>query len=137
MAAYARQKQGDFADARRLYEAVLERFARDRVYGREGVSLTRFFYGQTLLALGDLQGAERQFRDVAALEASESDALPHAHIFLGRIADLRGDRDAAVIAYRQALALPDAADSHAVARGLLKSPFTRRQLGTAVGGGAR
>lgn len=137
MAAYARQKQGDFTDARRLYEAVLERLARDRVYGREGVSLTRFFHGQTLLALGDLQGAERQFRDVAALEASESDALPHAHIFLGRIADLRGDRDAAVITYRQALALPDAADSHAVARGLLKSPFTRRQLGTAVGGGAR
>ncbi len=137
MAAYARQKQGDYMDARRLYETILERLTRDRPYGREGVSLTRFFYGQTLLALGDLQAAEREFRAVAALGAVESDAFPHAHIFLGRIADLRGDRTAAEVAYRQALALPDAADSHAVAKGLLKSPFTRGQLGTAVGGGAR
>ena len=71
----------------------------------------------------------------AGLRAVESDAFPHAHIFLGRIADLRGDRTAAEIAYRQALALPDAADSHAVARRLLQSPFTSGQLRAVVGGG--
>ncbi len=135
MAAYARQKQGEFPEARRLYEVTLERLAEGGVYGREGVSLTRFFYGQTLLALGDLAGAEREFRTVAGLRAVESDAFPHAHIFLGRIADLKGDRTAAELAYRQALALPDAADSHAVARRLLESPFTRGQLGSVVGGG--
>jgi predicted Zn-dependent protease len=135
MAAYARQKQGEFLEARRLYEATLARLAEGGVYGREGVSLTRFFYGQTLLALGDLTGAEREFRTVARLRAVESDAFPHAHIFLGRIADLRGDRTAAEIAYRQALALPDAADSHAVAHRLLESPFTSGQLGAVVGGG--
>ena len=135
MAAYAHQKQGQFLEARRLYEATLERLAVGGVYGREGVSLTRFFYGQTLLALGDLAGAEREFRTVARLGAAESDAYPHAHIFLGRIADLRGDRTAAEAAYRQALALPDAADSHAVARRLLASPFTKGQLPSAVAGG--
>ncbi|MGH7588240.1 MAG: tetratricopeptide repeat protein [Gemmatimonadota bacterium] len=135
MAAYARQKQGQFPEARRLYEATLEQLSAGGVYGREGVSLTRYFYGQTLLALGDLAGAEREFRTVAGLGAVESDAFPHAHIFLGRIADLRGDRTAAETAYRQALALPDAADSHAVARRLLESPFTRGQLGSVVGGG--
>ena len=135
MAAYALQKQGEFLEARWLYEATLGRLAEGGVYGREGVSLTRFFYGQTLLALGDLSGAEREFHTVARLGAVESDAFPHAHIFLGRIADLKGDRTAAEIAYRQALALPDAADSHAVARRLLESPFTSGQLGSVVGGG--
>lgn len=135
MAAYARQKQGQFLEARRLYEATLGRLAEGGVYGREGISLTRYFYGQTLLGLGDLTGAEREFRTVAGLRAVESDAFPHAHIFLGRIADLRGDRTAAEIAYRQALALPDAADSHAVARRLLQSPFTSGQLRAVVGGG--
>lgn len=135
MAAYARQKEGRFLEARGLYEATLERLATGDVYGREGFSLTRFFYGQTLLALGDLAGAEREFRTVAGLRAIESDAYPHAHIFLGRIADLRGDRTAAETAYRQALALPEAADSHAVARRLLEDPFTKGQLGSVVGGG--
>ncbi|MFN2383286.1 MAG: hypothetical protein ABR559_03370, partial [Gemmatimonadota bacterium] len=128
MAAYARQRQRQYAAARPLYESTLARLAATRVYGREGETLTRFFYGQTLLGLGELAGAEAQFTRVAQIRATESDAYPHTSLFLGRIADLRGHRTLAISHYRRVLTFRDVADSHDLARRLIDRPFTPAAL---------
>lgn len=137
MAAYARQRQGRFEDAAALYRSTLARLAATRVYGREGESITRFFYGQTLLGLGRRQEAWEQFVRVVQLGAVESDSYPHAYLWLGRLADLRGEREIALRYYRKVRSLPDAADSHAAAERLVDDPFSPRQVRTLVAGSGR
>lgn len=137
MAAYARQRLRRFDEADRLYEGAIERLAATRAYGREGESITRFFFGQTLMGLGRLDEAWTQFVRVVQLRAEESDSYPHAYLYLGRLADLRGDRDVARLYYRKVLSLPDAADSHDTARRLLDTPFAGSQVPRLVGGPAR
>lgn len=134
MSAYARQRQRRFEAARSIYESVLERLAGTRVYGREGESITRLFYGQTLMALGDYSGAEREFVRVVQLRAAESDAYPHAYLFLGRLADLEGDRAIAETYYRKVLSLADAAGSREAAERYLDRPFVAGEIVPLVGG---
>jgi predicted Zn-dependent protease len=136
MAAYARQRQRRYADARQIYEAVLRQLDGTRVYGREGQSITRLFYGQTLMALGAYDEAWQQFVRVVQLQASESDAYPHAYLFLGRLADLRGQRREAATYYRKVLSLPDAAGSRDAAERYLERPFARAEIQQLVGGRA-
>jgi tetratricopeptide (TPR) repeat protein len=137
MAAYARQRQRQFDAARPIYESVLERLSSTRVYGREGESITRLLYGQTLMALGDYDTAAEQFVRVVQLRASESDAYPHAYLFLGRLADVRGDRQVAETYYRRVLSLPDAAGSRDAAERYLDRPFGRAEINELVGGPAQ
>jgi tetratricopeptide (TPR) repeat protein len=134
MAAYARQRQRRFETARPIYESVLRQLSGTRVYGREGESITRLFYGQTMMALGSYDAAREQFVRVVQLRASESDAYPHAYLFLGRIADLRGDRPVAETYYRKVISLPDAAGSRAAADRHLKRPFAKVEIPRLVGG---
>lgn len=136
MAAYARQRQRRYADARPIYEAVLRQLDGTRVYGREGQSITRLFYGQTLMALGNFDEAWQQFVRVVQLQASESDAYPHAYLFLGRLADLRGQRGEAATYYRKVLSLPDAAGSRDAAERYLERPFGQAEIPQLVGGRA-
>jgi tetratricopeptide (TPR) repeat protein len=133
MAAYARQRQGRYADARPIYDAVLRQLDGTRVYGREGQSITRLFYGQNLMALGSYDDAWEQFVRVVQLQASESDAYPHAYLFLGRLADLRGQREEATTYYRKVLLLPDAAGSRDAAERYLKRPFALAEIQQLVG----
>lgn len=137
MAAYARQRQRQFDAARPIYESVLERLSSTRVYGREGESITRLFYGQTLMALGEYDAASEQFVRVVQLRASESDAYPHAYLFLGRLADVRGDRQLAETYYRRVLSLPDAAGSRDAAERYLDRPFGQAEITDLVGGPAQ
>jgi tetratricopeptide (TPR) repeat protein len=134
MSAYARQRQRRFEAARSIYESVLQRLAGTRVYGREGESITRLFYGQTLMALGDYADAEREFVRVVQLRAVESDAYPHAYLFLGRLADLEGDRTIAETYYRKVLSLADAAGSREAAERYLDRPFVAGEIVPLVGG---
>lgn len=137
MAAYARQRQRQFDAARPIYESVLERLSTTRVYGREGESITRLLYGQTLMALGDYEVASEQFVRVVQLRATESDAYPHAYLFLGRLADVRGDRQVAETYYRRVLSLPDAAGSRDAAERYLDRPFGQAEITDLVGGPAQ
>ena len=137
MAAYARQRQRQFDAARPIYESVLERLSSTRVYGREGESITRLFYGQTLMALGEYDTAAEQFVRVVQLRASESDAYPHAYLFLGRLSDVRGDRQVAETYYRRVLSLPDAAGSRDAAKRYLDRPFGQAEITELVGGPAQ
>lgn len=136
MAAYAHQRRSDLGAARALYERTLERLAVTRVYGAEGESITRLFYGQTLLAQGDLDGARHEFTRVVGLRAEESDSWPHAYLWLGRVADLRGDHETARRYYRRVIQLPDAADSHDEARRLMDTPFASLDVPDLVSGPA-
>jgi hypothetical protein len=70
------------------------------------------------------------------LQASESDAYPHAYLFLGRLADLRGQREEAATYYRKVLSLPDAAGSRDAAERHLERPFARAEIQPLVGGRA-
>jgi len=137
MAAYARQRQRRYAEARPMYESVLRQLEGTRVYGREGQSITRLFYGQTLMALGSYDEAWQEFVRVVQLRADESDAYPHAYLYLGRLADLQGDRQVAATYYRKVLSLPDAAGSRDAAERYLQRPFARAEIPRLVGGGAQ
>ena len=134
MSAYARQRQRRFDAARPIYESVLRKLSGTRVYGREGESITRFFYGQTMMALGAYEAAEEQFVRVVQLRAAESDTYPHAYLFLGRLADLAGDRAVAEAYYRKVLTLSDAAGSREAAERYLKRPFVEAEVAALVGG---
>jgi tetratricopeptide (TPR) repeat protein len=120
-----------------MYESVLRQLEGTRVYGREGQSITRLFYGQTLMALGSYDEAWQEFVRVVQLKADESDAYPHAYLYLGRLADLQGDRQVAATYYRKVLSLPDAAGSRDAAERYLQRPFARAEIPRLVGGGAQ
>lgn len=137
MAAYALQRQRRFETARPIYESVLRQLSGTGVYGREGESITRFFFGQTLMALGGYDAAAEQFVRVVQLRASESDAYPHAYLFLGRLADLRGNRAVAETYYRKVLSLPDAAGSREAAERYLERPFAKGEIPALVGGSSQ
>lgn len=137
MAAYARQRRNRYEAAERLYSGILSRLAETPAYGREGESITRLFYGQTLLAAGKLDPAWRQFVRVVQLRAEETEAYPHAYLYLGRLADLRREREIARRYYRKVLSLPDAADSHEAAERHLETPFTLDEVRPLVSGPAR
>jgi tetratricopeptide (TPR) repeat protein len=117
-----------------MYESVLRQLDDTRVYGREGQSITRLLYGQTLMALGGYDAAAEQFVRVVQLRALESDSYPHAYLFLGRLADVQGDRDIAETYYRRVLSLPDAAGSREAAERYMKRPFAKREIPALVGG---
>ena len=136
MSAYARQRQQRFDAARSIYESVLRELSGTRVYGREGESITRLFYGQTLMAVGAYEAAEEQFVRVVQLRAAESDAYPHAYLFLGRLADLAGNREVAETYYRKVLTLSDAAGSRDAAERYLDRPFVAAEIPALVGGSA-
>ena len=95
-------RAGRFADARRWLEDGLARLATDtrpRATGEE--SRWRFAYGSALVALKDLQAADRELR--AALAVATRDWLRgRIHKELGKVADLTGDRARALTEYRQA-----------------------------------
>lgn len=134
MAAYARQRQARFEEARSLYERMLAKLGRTGVYGAEGESITRLFYGQTLMAQGEYRAAREEFRRIVQLRAEESDAYPHAYLFLGRLADLRGEREIASRYYRRVLSLPERQDSHEAAERYLDDPFHRNEVDPIVAG---
>ena len=137
MSAYARQRQRRFESAQSIYESVLRKLSATRVYGREGESITRLFYGQTMMAVGAYEAAEEQFVRVVQLRAAESDAYPHAYLFLGRLADLAGNRDVAETYYRKVLTLSDAAGSREAAERYLERPFAEAEIHALVGGPAQ
>ena len=93
------------ADARAWLEDGLARFANDlrpRAPGEEG--RWRYTYGTALVALKDVQPAERELR--AALTGVTRDWLRgRVHKELGKLADLAGDRPRARDEYQQAVSL--------------------------------
>jgi tetratricopeptide (TPR) repeat protein len=98
------------AEADKVLEDAMARLAQDprpRMRGEEGRWL--FKRGTARLLVGRLDGAESDLK--AALSATDVPTwvLAHIHVELGNLADVRGDRTAAVREYRTAIALAKAA----------------------------
>jgi tetratricopeptide (TPR) repeat protein len=93
------------AEARVWLEEGLAQLANDprpRAPGEEG--RWRYTYGSALVALKDVQRAERELR-TALDDASRDWVRGRVHKELGKLADLAGDRPRAVDEYRQASSL--------------------------------
>jgi tetratricopeptide (TPR) repeat protein len=98
------------AEADKVLEDGMARLAQDprpRMRGEEGRWL--FKRGTARLRIGRLDGADADLR--AALSAKDVPewVLARIHVELGNLADVRGDRTAAVREYRTALAVASAA----------------------------
>lgn len=91
---------------------------------------TLFNLGSARMRTGELDAAEGSFRRL--VEAKLAPADSRFRIFswyqIGRIRDLRGERQSALEAYRKVLELPDEYDAHRLATERIASPATREQL---------
>jgi len=119
-------RAGRPAEARAALETGLARLSADaRPHAAGEDARWRYTYGTALVALRDVQGAERQL--TGALETAPRDWLRgRIHKELGKAADLAGDRSRAIGEYRQADALcrQDNDDAcGAEARALLKKGY--------------
>ena len=116
--AMARQ---DFAQARRLFRAALE---------KNGALQARALYGLALVATQERQPELARSYFERTLEVSKDPhLLAWSHIYLGRIYDMKQERELAVEHYRQALETQDveAATRRAAELGL-EAPFRRETL---------
>ena len=95
-------RAGRFAAARESLEQGLEKLAADprpRAFGEE--ARWRYAYGAALVGLKEKAAAERELGAVLSAEAPEW-LRGRAHKELGKLADLAGDRQRAIEAYRLA-----------------------------------
>ena len=122
--------QQDFAQARRLFRAALE---------KNGVLQARAIYGLALVAAQERQPELAKSYFQHTLEVSKDPhLLAWSHIYLGRIYDMEQKRELAVEHYRQALKIRDAEPAtHRAAERGLQAPFRReasREPGREQGG---
>ena len=113
--AMARQ---DFAQARRLFRAALE---------KNGALQARALYGLALVATQERQPELARSYFERTLEVSKDPhLLAWSHIYLGRIYDMKQERELAVQHYQQALETQDAEPATQRAAELgLQAPFRR------------
>lgn len=114
--AQQRLAAGDSVAAQKLAQKAL-----DEKQGDEGRAL--FVLAQAASLNKDMQGATSYFQ--RTLQVSKDPRLvAWAHIYLGRIADIRDDRQQAVIHYKAALQAGDSgADTRTAAERGLKQPY--------------
>ncbi len=106
---------GNPAEAGKLAQASLQ--------ANEDPSRAYFVLAKVASFSGDMQGAQTDFQ-----KALETGKDPHvvawSHIYLGRILDLQGERDSAVVQYKAALATSDVpADAKSTAERGLQQPY--------------
>jgi tetratricopeptide (TPR) repeat protein len=123
-------RAGRPADAERLLNDGLARMEADdrpRMFGEE--ALWRLKRGTARLALGRDREAEDDLRRALSLE-SRKWVAGRAHAEMGKLADLRGDREAAKAAFERAAALAREDNDpigESAAEGWLDAPYRRGQ----------
>lgn len=119
-------RAGQPAEARKSIEEGLSRLSQDprpRAFGEE--ARWRYYHGAALVALKQVETAEGELRAVLAGEAQEW-VRGRAHMELGKLADLAGDRAHAVGQYRLASRICRAHNDSACSDGAgawLKAPY--------------
>lgn len=116
-----RQLAGDF-------EGVVEAL-RNVLDLRPDEPQTLFNLASAQMRTGEYDDAERNLREVLTFDLADDDPLRvFGHYQLGRLYDIRGERERAVTEYRAVLALPDVHDSHRSAQDALRDPYTPERL---------
>jgi tetratricopeptide (TPR) repeat protein len=99
------------------------RFANEALKRQEEPSRVHFVLARAAILQGDLEGARTFFTQTLG-EAKEPRLVAWSHIYLGRICDMTGDREAAVKHYQQALGAGDETpQTKAAAQKGLNAPF--------------
>ncbi len=111
---------GDFAEARKLAQQAL-----DERQGDAGRAL--FILAQAATLSGRAEDA-RNYLQRTLVASRDPRILAWTHIYLGRMADMQSDREAALEHYRAALAAGDSApETRAAAERGLKQPYEPRR----------
>jgi tetratricopeptide (TPR) repeat protein len=145
-------REGRFSDARRALEELIARYPRNYLFGveranllmrigeradavrafeellahpayREMQDLIRYQYAEALFQSGYAQAALHHFRRLLAMEGAHADLQTLAHLRVGQILDLRGERRAAQAQYRLVLQRENVLDAHEQARRYLRRPY--------------
>lgn len=146
-------REGRFSDALRLLDELIARYPRNYLFGleranllmrigeraeavrafeellaqptyRETQDLIRYQYAEALFQSGYKQAALHHFRRVVAMDEAHADLKTLAHLRIGQILDLRGERRAAQAQYRLVLQREDVLDAHEQARRYLRKPYS-------------
>jgi tetratricopeptide (TPR) repeat protein len=101
-----------------------EKLARQAIANnKEDVGRASFVLARAATLKGDMQGAEFYF-DKAIKEAQDPKTLAWSHIYMGRIADLKEERETALEHYKAAAAFADAGpEAKAAAEKGLETPY--------------
>jgi hypothetical protein len=115
--ALAKLHQGDPAGAEQLAETALKEHTPDP--GRAD-----YILALTSVMQGHMEDAEKNFGETIRL-SKDPRLLAWSHIYLGRIHDIREERDEAIAEYKTALTVRDGQpDTKAAAEKGIKEPFT-------------
>lgn len=109
------RKQEGFA----AFEAMLQNKQFQDVY-----DLIHFQYAQTLSANGYNVAALHHYRQVTTTPEASPQLVSLAHLRIGQLLDLKGEREAAISAYKTVLDRENVFDSHQQAQRYLRKPFT-------------
>lgn len=91
---------------------------------REVHDLIHFQYAQSLWTHGYAVAALHHYRQILRLPQASPPLVSLAHLRIGQLLDLRGERQAAIAEYQIVLSQDNVFDSHEQARRYLNKPFT-------------
>jgi tetratricopeptide (TPR) repeat protein len=86
-----------------------------------------FQYAQTLSANGYNVAALHYYRKVTTMPEASLQLVTLAHLRIGQLLDLRGEREAAIASYKTVLSQDNVFDSHERAQQYLNKPFNGRE----------
>ena len=115
-------KTGRKQEGFEAFEAML----RDKGF-EDARDMVQFQYAQTLSTNGYNTAALHYYRRVTMMPGASPQLIALAHLRVGQLLDLLGDREAAVAAYKTVLSLDNVFDSHERAQRYLNNPFNGRE----------
>jgi len=104
----ASQKKIDLAEQALASGNPVEagKLAQQSLQAKEDPGRAYFVLAKVASFGGDMQGAQADFQK-AVDEGKDPHVIAWSHVYLGRIFDLQGERDSAVVQYKAALAIAD------------------------------
>jgi tetratricopeptide (TPR) repeat protein len=109
------RKQEGFA----AFEAMLQHKQFQAIY-----DMIHFQYANTLSANGYNVAALYHYRSITTTPEAGSQLVTLAHLRIGRLLDLKAEREAAVAEYKTVLSRDNVFDSHEQAQQYIRKPFT-------------
>ncbi|MBI3952128.1 MAG: hypothetical protein HY314_16900, partial [Acidobacteria bacterium] len=89
--------------------------------------MIHFQYAQTLAENGYHVAALHHYRKVTTMPEASPQLVTLAHLRIGQLLDLKGEREAAIASYKTVLSQDNVFDSHEQAQRYLNKPFTMQE----------